>query len=113
MAGTTSSPHAGARLTVTAGLFTPAWLPPGGRGNGLRAPSWAPIADIPARHVGTVLEALLRARVPAHAAPAPRPVRVVTPGERAPGAVWRLRVGSTSYTRAEDVLMRLLRTLDV
>ncbi|MFC7867000.1 hypothetical protein ACFU5B_24685 [Streptomyces murinus] len=112
MAGTASEAHAGARLAVSASLFAPAWLPPGGRGNGLRATSWAPIADLPARHVDTVLDALRDASIPAHAAPAPRPVRPLAPGGRAPGAVWRLRVGSTSYAKAENVLMQLLRELD-
>ncbi|WP_018566797.1 hypothetical protein [Streptomyces sp. PsTaAH-124] len=109
MSGAVSSSHGSAHLTVSAGLFAPAWLPPGGRGNGLRAVSWAPVADIPARRVDEVLDALREAGVPAHAAPAPRPVRVVTPGEGAQGTVWRLRVGSQAYGRAEDVLMRLLR----
>ncbi|MEU6284390.1 hypothetical protein [Streptomyces sp. NPDC047028] len=111
MAGASSSPHASAHLTVSAGLFAPAWLPPGGRGNGLRAPSWAPIADIPAHQVDAVLAALGEVHIPAHAAPAPRPVRSLTSGEWQPGAVWRLRVGSTSYAKAEDLLMRLLREL--
>ncbi|MFC8712382.1 hypothetical protein ACFUCQ_21005 [Streptomyces sp. NPDC057197] len=70
--------------------------------------SWAPVADIPARRVDEV-DALREAGVPAHAAPAPRPVRVVTPGDGVPGTVWRLRVGSHAYGRAEDVLRRLLR----
>ncbi|RAJ55685.1 hypothetical protein K376_04656 [Streptomyces sp. PsTaAH-130] len=112
MAGTAPGAHAGSQLTLSASLFAPAWLPPGGRGNGLRATAWAPVADIPARHVDTVLDALREASVPAHAAPAPRPVRPLTPGRRPPGAVWRLRVGSTSYAKAEDLLMRLPRTLD-
>ncbi|MER7967525.1 hypothetical protein ABTX35_00655 [Streptomyces sp. NPDC096080] len=111
MAGSASSAHASTQLTFSTGLFAPAWLPPGGRGNGLTAPSWAPIADIPARHVDPVLAALRQAHVPAHAAPAPRPVRVLTPGQCAPGSVWRLRVGSTSYAKAEDLLMHLLREL--
>jgi CelD/BcsL family acetyltransferase involved in cellulose biosynthesis len=112
MTGASSSPHTGTHLTVSAGLFAPAWLPPGGLGNGLRAPSWAPIADIPARQVDAVLTALRDAHIPAHVAPAPRPVRVLTPGARPPGAVWRLRVGSTSYAKAESLLMQLLRELD-
>ncbi|WP_018549435.1 hypothetical protein [Streptomyces sp. LaPpAH-108] len=113
MTGAAYSAHDSTRLTVSTGLFAPAWLPPGGRDNGLRATAWAPIADLPARHVDTVLDALRQADVAAHAAPAPRPVRVVTPDRRrAAEPVWRLRVGSTSYARAEDILMRLLRTLD-
>ncbi|MET8631740.1 hypothetical protein [Streptomyces sp. NPDC004680] len=112
MAGAASSSHSSTHLTVPAGLFAPAWLPPGGRGNGLRAPSWAPIADIPVSQVDAVLAALRQARIPAHAAPAPSPVRVITPGEGTPGAMWRLRVGSTSYAKAEGLLMQLLRTLD-
>lgn len=109
MAGASSSPHSHTHLTVTGAAFAPAWLPPSGYGNGLPARSWAPIADIDARHVDAVLMALLDAHVPGHAAPAPRPVRPLLPGERPPGSVWRLRVASTSYARAEDVLMRVLR----
>ncbi|MFJ9711369.1 hypothetical protein [Streptomyces sp. NPDC101234] len=59
-----------------------------------------------------MLAAVRDARVPAHAVPAPRPVRALIPGECPPAAVWRLWAGSTSYAKAEDVLMRLLRELD-
>lgn len=110
MAGSAAHSHS-THLAVSGLSFAPAWLPPGGRGNGLPARSWAPIADIDARHVDTVLRALSDALVPAHAAPAPRPVRPLTPGAWKPGALWRLRVASTSYAKAEDVLLRVLREL--
>jgi hypothetical protein len=103
--------HGTTHITVSGSAFAPAWLPPGGRGNGLTAQSWAPIADIDARSVDTVLAALRDADVPAHAAPAPRPVRPLSPGAWVSGAVWRLRVSSTSYAKAEDVLLRILREL--
>ncbi|MEU6476560.1 hypothetical protein ABZ858_06645 [Streptomyces sp. NPDC047017] len=109
MAGTSSGAHSTAHPTVAAAAFAPAWLPPGGRGNGLPAPSWAPIADLDARDVDTVLAALLDAHVPAHAAPAPRPVRPLTSDRWVRGAVWRLRVGSSSYGKAENVLLNVLR----
>lgn len=111
MAGSSFSPHSSTHITVAGDSFVPAWLPPGGRGNGLPARSWAPIADIDARNVDAVLAALRDAHIPAHAAPAPRPVRPLSPGAWVPGAVWRLRVGSTSYAKAEDVLLRVLREL--
>ncbi|MFF9314070.1 hypothetical protein ACF1BS_24575 [Streptomyces sp. NPDC014748] len=109
MAGTSSGTDAAGYLTGSGALFDPAWLPPGGRGNGLRAPSWAPIADLDADDVDSVLAALLDARIPAHAAPAPRPVRPLTSHRSVPRSVWRLRVAASSYSRAEDVLLRVLR----
>ncbi|GAA1244004.1 hypothetical protein ACFQ0Q_48060 [Streptomyces aureus] len=42
--------------------------------------------------------------------PATTSVRL-SPGAWVSGAVWRLRVSSTSYAKAEDVLLRILREL--
>lgn len=69
-----------ARDAVSLDLFASVGHPPGGLNDGLLAPSWAPIADIPVRQVGELPLA----------------------------AVWRLWVGSTSYAKAEDELVRLL-----
>lgn len=101
---------AGSSISITAHEkpFAPAWLPPGGRGNGLTAGSWAQIADLDARRVTAILEMLRSAAVPAYAAPAPRPVRPLTPRTPPRGTTWRLWVGATSYCRAEHVLLRAL-----
>ncbi|MGW4349977.1 hypothetical protein ACWEL8_33530 [Streptomyces sp. NPDC004690] len=109
MAGTSSGTAAAGHLTGSGALSDPAWLPPGGRGNGLRAPSWAPIADLDTADVETVLAALLDAHIPAHAAPAPRPIRPLTSHQSVPWSRWRLRVAASCYSRAEDVLLRVLR----
>ncbi|MEU6173653.1 hypothetical protein ABZ832_17245 [Streptantibioticus parmotrematis] len=96
--------------------FAPAWLPPTGHGNGLTAPSWAPIADVDVRVVDPLLDLMAAARVPAHAAHAPRPVRPLLPERPDRPETWRLWVGSTSYSKAEHVLVTclpgLLHTLE-
>lgn len=46
-----------------------AWLPPFGHGNGLDAPSWAPIADVAPELADGLLGAFRDAGVPAYAAP--------------------------------------------
>lgn len=112
MAAPASSPHRpDSSHGASTAAFAPGWLPPGGRDNGLAASSWAPIADIPAERVSPVLEALRKADIPAHAAPAPPPVRVLTPADRQRHP-WRLRVASSSYSKAQDLLMLLLRARD-
>ncbi|MBC3843289.1 hypothetical protein GXW82_32985 [Streptacidiphilus sp. 4-A2] len=99
------------RISADTTCFAPAWLPLGGRGNNLTATTWAPIADLDADLVDPVLELPRDARVPAHAALAPAPVRRLLPGRSRPGEVWRLRVASTSYAKAEDLLMTALPRL--
>ncbi|MEU6754878.1 hypothetical protein [Streptomyces sp. NPDC046685] len=94
--------------SVAAGYFAPAWLPPGGYGNALYASAWAPVADLPADITGAVLDLLAAAHIPAYAAKAPRSVRPVLPAGRVPGSTWRLWVASSSYARAEHVLMTCL-----
>ncbi|HZD72728.1 MAG TPA: hypothetical protein VE776_02350 [Actinomycetota bacterium] len=83
-----------------------AWLPPFGHGNGLDAPSWAPIADVDHALADPLLEAFQDAGVPAHAAPvglAPRR-RPKRRRGRSPTAQYRVWVGSQWYATAEDVL---------
>ena len=84
----------------------PFWLPPSGSGNGLSAPAWAEILQIPGRSVAPVLSVL-----PAHdiagfvdLAADETEHRVLT-GQ----AGYRLWVDSHQYSRAEDLLMRVLR----
>jgi len=82
------------------------WLPPFGRGNGLDASSWAPLADIAPELVGGLLEAFRDAGVPAYAAPVAWPARR-TAGRRRqqrPPPDHRVWVGAQWYATAEDVL---------
>lgn len=97
-----------------------AWLPPFGRGNGLEAPGWAPLAEVDEQVVDALLAAFLEAGVPAHAAPSasawPTPGRA----RRARRPAWRRRrrarpatsfrvwVGALWYATAEDVLRAAL-----
>jgi len=81
-----------------------AWLPPYGRGNGLDAASWAPLADVPAELVDGLLAAFGEADVPAYAAPAVWPPRRVRRRRARPPASERLWVGAMRYATAEDVL---------
>lgn len=78
------------------------WLPPHGHGNGLDAPSWAPIADVTAEDVEALLDALHEARVPGYAA------EVGPPGPRRRVRIW---VASLRYSTAEDVLRTALHRL--
>lgn len=77
------------------------WLPSHGTGNGLSDNGWAPIADIDAEIVRALLAELRAAGVPAHAAPVTR-----RPGSRtpAPRPRCRLWVGTSAYSRAEEIL---------
>ena len=93
------------------------WLPPGGRGNGLDAEGWAPILRLDAALVDEVLRVLHDDGVPAYAAAAP-PRRAANRrghgrGGRSgsPPARYQLWVGSTTYFRAEQSLMRALPSL--
>lgn len=101
------------RLSVISpsGCFAPAWLPPGGHGNGLAADAWAQIGDFDAQAVGAVLDVLREGAVPAYAAAAPAPLRPLTRPVAPPGSIWRLWVGSTSYNKALEVLLRALPRL--
>ena len=85
------------------------WLPPGGLGNGLDAVGWAQIMDADAPLVAPVLQALRSEGIPGYAAPAVsatkrRPAR----GGRHRYRIW---VGASYYSRAEDALMRVLPRL--
>lgn len=79
------------------GFFVPAWLPPGGRGNGLDAAAWAPILDLTAHLAVRVLDALAENGVPGYAAPRSRT-----------GPRWRLWVATSAYSRRQDVLIAQL-----
>jgi hypothetical protein len=78
------------------------WLPPHGHGNGLDAPFWAPIADVPAKDVEALLDALREAGVPGYAA------EVGPPGPRRRVRIW---VASLRYSTAEDALRTALNRL--
>jgi hypothetical protein len=78
------------------------WLPPHGRGNGLDARAWAPIADVPARDVEFLLDALRDADVPGYAA------KVGPPGLRRQCRIW---VASLRYSTAEDALREALNRI--
>jgi hypothetical protein len=75
-----------------------AQLPPFGRGNGVEALFWTPVARLRPQQVDAVLEALGEQGIPAWAAP--------TRGD----AMLDLSVGSERLNEAQDLLMRLLGT---
>jgi hypothetical protein len=50
-----------------AGVSRTEWLPSLGRGNGLDAPAWAPIADVPGELVDHLLDMLAEQTSPARA----------------------------------------------
>jgi hypothetical protein len=81
-----------------------AWLPPFGHGNGLDAPSWAPLADVDAEFVDELLAAFREAGVPAYASPAAWPPGRTRAGRARPPTSDRLWVGAMRYATAEDVL---------
>ena len=86
------------------------WLPPGGFGNGLTATAWAQIADLTEDNVAEVIFSLTESGIPAYVAALGR-----RPGTRAGGfrrTKYRLWVASTSYGRAQDVLMPLYRAFE-
>ena len=86
------------------------WLPDHGYGNGLDDYAWAPLLDVDARILATLLEALAAAGVPGYAAPLRRGGR---PPD-APAGLWpsyRLWVGTSAYGTAEDTLMAVLPRL--
>lgn len=75
------------------------WLPPFGRGNGLDALFWAPVARIEEARVDAVLAALREADIPAWAAP----VRVAQGVQS-----HDLSVEAGRLDAAQDVVMRVL-----
>ncbi|MGN6742044.1 MAG: hypothetical protein ACTHJL_01940 [Amnibacterium sp.] len=75
------------------------WLPPFGRGNGLDALFWAPIARIEESRLDVVLAALRDADIPAWASP------VKGDGDAHPHD---LSVAAAQLDAAQDVLMRAL-----
>lgn len=77
------------------------WLPPFGRGNGLEALFWAPLAEVPENRVDAVLAALEQEGIAAWAAP----VRG-RPHRPAPAAA--VSVGAERLDDAGSVLMRVL-----
>ncbi|HUC22077.1 MAG TPA: hypothetical protein VMA73_05165 [Streptosporangiaceae bacterium] len=80
------------------------WLPFRGQGNGLDDAGWAPIADVDASIVSPLLAELAAAGVPAHTALVPvRPSQLLR-GQPASGARYRLWVGTSAYSRGEDLL---------
>lgn len=90
---------------VNDGFFPPAWLPPGGRGNGLSARAWAPIAEIEPAIVEQLLALLAERRVPGYAAPHTFTRRAACADR------WTLWVATATYTAAEDVLIAHLPRL--
>jgi len=90
------------------------WLPFRGMGNGLSDDGWAPVADVDATVVRRLLTELRAANVPAHAAPftgRPSGSRRRPPGHVSDEPKYRLWVGTSAYSRAEDVLRIMLPVL--
>ena len=79
-------------------------LPPFGRGNGLEALFWTPLARVRGEHAEPVLAALARAGIAGWAAP----VRSRIGAARGTGAGEDLWAASVDLERAQDVLMRAL-----
>src|SRR5579875_3124492 len=76
------------------------WLPPGGIGNGLDAPAWAPLIDADASEMMLLLDTLREAGIPGYAA------RLDRLGRRAPA--YRIGVGTRDRPRAEDATRDLI-----
>jgi hypothetical protein len=88
------------------------WLPAGGRGNGLSDTGWAPAADIDADLVTALLAELRAADVPAYAAPVTRRPLPSAPRAGSKGRPrWRVWVGTSHYSRAEETLRLKLPAL--
>lgn len=88
------------------------WLPSRGIGNGLSDAGWAPVADIDVRVVTPLLAELRAAGVPAHIAPVTgRPSRSRRRWESSGEPPCRLWVGTSAYSRAEEVLRTRLPLL--
>ena len=86
------------------------WLPAGGRGNGLDDDAWAPVLEISAAAVPSVLAALRSASVPAYAAPG-GPAGPRCSGRPGELGSWQLWVGASAYGRAEAVLLAVMPQL--
>jgi len=80
------------------------WLPPFGRGNGLDALFWAPLAELPADRVDAALAALRDDGIPAWAASAGERSAAAPP----PDVPFRLWTASGQLDDAQDVLLRVL-----
>ncbi len=88
------------------------WLPSRGVGNGLSDTGWAPIADIDVRVVTALLAELRAAGIPAHAAVVTgRPRRPRRRDEASGEQCCRLWVGTSGYSRAEELLRTRLPVL--
>jgi hypothetical protein len=77
------------------------WLSPFGRGNGLEALFWAPLAEVPDDRVDAVLAALEQEGIAAWAAP-------VRGRPRRPAHAAAVSVGAERLDDAGSVLMRVL-----
>jgi len=88
-----------------------AWLPPFGQGNGLDAPSWAPLADIAPELVDGLLAAFQDVGVPAYAAAVTWPPQRAAGRSRKSAPDHRVWVGAQWYATAEDVLRTQLPRL--
>ncbi len=88
------------------------WLPGDGEGNGLDDTGWAPLAVGDIAVIRALIAELASAGVPAFAAPVTR--RPPRRGKRSGAGRFQLWVGTSRYSRAEDVLRvklpALLRT---
>jgi hypothetical protein len=85
------------------------WLPPRGRGNGLAARSWAPLADLTDEEAEAAMDALTWAGVPAHLDDVDGlGCRRAQGGTHGPRLTSRLWVGSMHHATAEDVLRSVL-----
>lgn len=78
------------------------WLPPGGIGNGLNAPTWTVLIDADASILMLLLDTLREADIPAYAA------RLDRLGRRAPASLFRIWVDTWTHARAEDVIREVL-----
>ncbi len=86
----------------------PYWLPPTGRGNGLAARSWSPIARIPQAMADPLLRSLAASAIPGWAAP-------VSPfhdgGPDDPDAPYDLWIDTAHFDSGEETVMRYLAAL--
>jgi hypothetical protein len=101
--GSASSYEAPLAGTDLLQLGRAAQLPPFGRGNGVEALFWTPLARLEPDRVDAVLEALADAGIAGWAAPAPGTART---DPAAPHDLW---VASLRLDAAQDLLMRVLR----
>lgn len=81
------------------------WLPPYGRGNGLDALFWTPLAELSDAQADAVLRALRDQDIPAWVAEVRRHGAPSVADRERPNDLW---VASVQYDRAQEVLMRVL-----